>query len=392
MPVGRECDRSIMWPVLWDQLYVCQNIDLLPKGDWNRQFVPNEAIKYHNFCDDFGPMNLASVTRFIVQLDSELDIESPPILFYCVDTGRRAMTNALFLLGAYMILRLKNSVDAVLDTFRWADDDFVESFRDATHGEPDFGLTLEDCWRGLARGVKLGWIAVPSSAHTSYRWGVVDIQEYENYDEPLNGDLHEVVPGKFIAFKGPVELPGVLYQDDEDGYRSFSPQFYADIFSDFAVKAVVRLCEPRYDAECFEESGARLYDLEFEDCTAPPDSVVEEFMEIADETDGMVAVHCKAGLGRTGTLIGVYLMRRHGFTGREAIGWLRIMRPGSVIGEQQQFLCSADPSSFRSSSSGWGSSRRLSVTFAKEVAAGVEQRALRRASGAASAEPPSPPA
>ena len=31
-------------------------------------------------------------------------------------------------------------------------------------------------------------------------------------------------------------------------------------------------------------------------------------------------------------------MRSHGFTAPEAIAWLRIMRPGSVIGEQQHFL------------------------------------------------------
>jgi hypothetical protein len=32
-------------------------------------------------------------------------------------------------------------------------------------------------------------------------------------------------------------------------------------------------------------------------------------------------------------------MKHHGFSAREAIGWLRIVRPGSVIGRQQQFLC-----------------------------------------------------
>ena len=42
------------------------------------------------------------------------------------------------------------------------------------------------------------------------------------------------------------------------------------------------------------------------------------------------------------TLIALHLMRRHGFTAREAMGWLRIMRPGSVIGEQQQYLCSVE--------------------------------------------------
>ena len=45
-----------------------------------------------------------------------------------------------------------------------------------------------------------------------------------------------------------------------------------------------------------------------------------------------------AGLGRTGTLIGAYLMKHHKFTAAEAIAWLRICRPGSVIGPQQNYL------------------------------------------------------
>ena len=42
---------------------------------------------------------------------------------------------------------------------------------------------------------------------------------------------------------------------------------------------------------------------------------------------------------RTGTLIALWMMRAHGFTARAAMGWLRVMRPGSVIGQQQGFLC-----------------------------------------------------
>ena len=37
---------------------------------------------------------------------------------------------------------------------------------------------------------------------------------------------------------------------------------------------------------------------------------------------------------RTGTLIAVRLTRSDGFSAREAMGWLRIMRPGSILGEQ----------------------------------------------------------
>lgn len=46
----------------------------------------------------------------------------------------------------------------------------------------------------------------------------------------------------------------------------------------------------------------------------------------------------QAGLGRTGTCIGCYLMKHYGFTAPEVIGWMRICRPGSVIGPQQHYL------------------------------------------------------
>ena len=89
-------------------------------------------------------------------------------------------------------------------------------------------------------------------------------------------------------------------------------------------------------------------------------------------------MHCKAGLGRTGTLIAVYLMRRHGFTAREAMGWLRIMRPGSVIGEQQQYLCAAAGKPQPMVEEGGMAARRASW-LAEQVASGMARRGSARA-------------
>ena len=221
-----------MHPVHALRLYICQGVDVLPDGDQFRSFLPDVLIQYHPLCDDFGPMNMSSVIRFVEQLDDEL--HQSCTLLYSVDESKRSLTNAIFLLGAYMILRLGTSADEVDRTFAWAGPAMVEAYRDATFAAPDFDLALTDCWRGLIKGTQLGWVGLPSSEE-AFRWGEIDVDEYENYDSPLNGDLHEVVPGKFVTFKGPVDLGGSAYADDEHGFRSFSPDYCADVLADMNI-------------------------------------------------------------------------------------------------------------------------------------------------------------
>ena len=72
------------------------------------------------------------------------------------------------------------------------------------------------------------------------------------------------------------------------------------------MSAVIRLNEPEYDADTFRNVGLHHHDLFFQ---APPDHIVIAFFRIVDATVATVAVHCKAGLGRTGTPIAMYMMQ-----------------------------------------------------------------------------------
>ena len=312
-------------------LYLAHNIQGLTFNSQFRIFENLQCIEYYAYCDDFGPMNMSAIIEFVKLLDAEITNFPECNIVLCPSDGKRALTNAIFLLGAYMILKLDIPPSDVVLSFRWLDPASIESYRDATYAPPTFRLHLIDCWRGLHKGKQLGWVGYGANG---FLWGAIDVDEYRHYDCPANGNLHEVVPGKFVGFQGPKDLGGADYLDDARGGRTFSPAYYADILRDMGVGTVVRLNEPCYDAAELTSRGLKHYSLEFDDCTAPPDAVVEAFLRAVDAEPGAVAVHCKAGLGRTGTLIALWMMRSCGFGAREAMGWLRIMRPGCVIGEQ----------------------------------------------------------
>ena len=217
----------------------------------------------------------------------------------------------------------------------------VIPYRDVTPEEQLFGLEVRDCWAGLHQARLLSWV--------SFSPGAFNLEEFLDLENPYNADIHEVVPNKFFAMRGPVNLPcGVEFQDVRSldtgafSHRDFSPHYYARILQLLNVQLVVRLNAPCYDKVHFERAGIVVVDLFFEDCTSPGLDVVAKFLDIVEGIHGAVAVHCKAGLGRTGTVIGLSLMKHFDFSARAAMGWLRILRPGSVMGEQQGFLCARE--------------------------------------------------
>jgi cell division cycle 14 len=157
------------------------------------------------------------------------------------------------------------------------------------------------------------------------------VKEYEHYERVENGDLNWIIPGKFMAFMGPV--------DRTPGERAYghSASSYVNIFNHLKVGKVVRLNDPKYDKNAFTKNSIDHEDLIFMDGSVPPEDIVQKFVRgceqhFAKPDSGAIAVHCKAGLGRTGTLIGIYCMKHYQIPAETFIGWIRIARPGSVLG------------------------------------------------------------
>jgi protein-tyrosine phosphatase len=108
----------------------------------------------------------------------------------------------------------------------------------------------------------------------------------------------------------------------------------------FNVDLVVRLNKKNYNEEDFIRAGIRHVEHFFLDGSCPSMKILKEVLDSFESVPQgkAFAVHCKAGLGRTGSCIGAYIMKHYRFTAPEVIAWMRMCRPGCVIGPQQHFL------------------------------------------------------
>ena len=170
-----------------------------------------------------------------------------------------------------------------------------------------------------------------------------------------NGDFNWLTPN-FIALASPQHQPIAPILPDSPLYttiptsssavkKSNLPDPFKNVLSHFSkrnVGLVVRLNSELYSPTYFTALGINHLDMIFDDGTCPPLHMVKKFIRIAHEMitvkNKAIAVHCKAGLGRTGCLIGAYLIYRYGFTANEIIAFMRFMRPGMVVGPQQHWL------------------------------------------------------
>lgn len=310
--------------IIPDKLYWISDKDPPRSSSSAYYFCIDDALVYNPFWKDFGPLNMAMMHKFCKELEKLMKSKkyNKYKIYHYTSTEKEKQANAAFLMGAFMIIVLKYNANKAWEVFKESGISF-KPFRDAIMGESTYKCTIKDCLNGLYFGIELGW----------YDYETFDTKIYEKYEKVENGDMNWIVPGKFLAFAGPASK-----KYDEDGYRQYTPDDYNPVFKKFNVDLIVRLNKKKYDETIFSDYGFEHLDIPFEDGTIPPQEVIDKFLERAEDTSSAIAIHCKAGLGRTGTLIGLYCMKHYGFPAAAFIGWSRICRPGSVLGPQQHYL------------------------------------------------------
>ncbi|XP_048854670.1 dual specificity protein phosphatase CDC14B isoform X2 [Brienomyrus brachyistius] len=316
--------RSDIYIRITDQLYFAILQQRIKSTAERHCFCIDDELSYENFYADFGPLNLAMFYRFCCKLNKKLktfSLAKKKIVFYtCGDQKKQA--NAAYLIGAYSVMHLQKTPEEAYRLLVSQNASYLP-FRDASFGTCMYNLYILDCLRAVDKALQFGWLD----------FSKFDVEEYEHYERAENGDFNWIIPGKFLAFSGPHPKSKI-----ENGYPLHAPEAYFPYFWKHNVTTIIRLNKKMYNAKRFTDKGFEHHDLFFVDGSTPNDAIVARFMSVCENAKGAVAVHCKAGLGRTGTLIGCYMMKHHRLTAAEAIAWIRICRPGSVIGPQQNFV------------------------------------------------------
>jgi protein-tyrosine phosphatase len=145
-------------------------------------------------------------------------------------------------------------------------------------------------------------------------------------------EFYTVVPDKLLAGSYPggwnePEQRAKLRRLLEEGVTLF-----IDLTEERELKPYISLLVEEANALGIQVEHRRLPIPDFNIPTAPEMKSILDTIDQANDDGGAVYVHCRVGIGRTGTVVGCYLVR-HGFSGEQALEELVRLRQGTYLEE-----------------------------------------------------------
>lgn len=301
------------------------------KSNKNMLFFTSELHEsFEPYGIESGPIDVGKIIQFcrVVRMKRAENPERH-LVYTCMDDEAHC-TLASLLLAAYLVLELQFEPRAACEPFVKPYSCPLVPFLDSSNKSGVSSVTVSDCIHALSKATKAGWCDTES----------FDVLQYEALSHPHGLGMNWICP-KLIAFKQP-SAPGSQRRIAKGAFTR-CPDDYVQVFKRADVTAVIRLkdndvsTEEQYTPWQFARHGFAFVDITCSADRMPSGEAIRGFFGVMDR-EKSVAVHCTSGLMSTGTLIGLYLMKELGFSADEAVAWLRIVRPGSVLGPQHDFL------------------------------------------------------
>ena len=103
------------------------------------------------------------------------------------------------------------------------------------------------------------------------------------------------------------------------------------------IELLISLTEDPPRRDWVNDAGLLVMHVPVEDMEAPTQGQLDRCVSAIERANGQgmgVAVHCGAGLGRTGVILAAYFVAK-GVSAQNAIGKVRRLRPGSIETDEQ---------------------------------------------------------